>query len=151
MPCPLSHTCMRNCAPRRRQPITIPPLTVLATALDTKFSRIRSSRMGSLRTQALFDTIRNESPFLRAVAAKVLSVRLSRCAIGKSVTAGVSAKASSLEMSSRLLNNSSMAVTAASIARGFRAVRRPPRARAIGRRTNPRHVMAAASRGSPRQ
>ena len=30
--------------------------------------------MGSLRTQALFDTIRNESPFLRAVAAKVLSV-----------------------------------------------------------------------------
>src|SRR6476660_9744810 len=51
----------------------------LPTALDPRFSRIRSSRMGSLRTQALFDTIRNESPFLRAVAAKVLSVRLSRC------------------------------------------------------------------------
>ena len=39
-----------------------PPRTVYQSALDTRFRRIRSSRIASLRSHALLDTIRNVGP-----------------------------------------------------------------------------------------
>src|SRR6185369_16690115 len=53
MPMPLSQTSMRNRSPRRRQPTTTPPRSVYRTAMDTRLSRMRWSRMKSLSTQAL--------------------------------------------------------------------------------------------------
>jgi hypothetical protein len=76
---------------------------------------IRSSKMTSLRTQALLATTRNDSPFSRAAPVKVLSIRLRIWAIGRSVMLVESTPASSLEISRSALNSSFMAATAASI------------------------------------
>ena len=71
--------------------------------------------MKSLRTHALFLTIRSDNPFLRAVAENVLSVLSSSCAIGNSEILGATTPESSLDMSSKSLNSSFMAATEASI------------------------------------
>ena len=75
---PLSTTSMLRRSPRRRQPTTTPPRSVYLTALDTRLRRTRSSRIGSLRTQASFESTRRLSPFSPAGAKNVASMRLSK-------------------------------------------------------------------------
>ena len=76
-------------------------------------SRMRSSRMASLRTQALQGTMRRRRPFSRAAAANVASMGFKILLTGKSEMLALSAPASSLEMSSSALNSSFMLATAA--------------------------------------
>ena len=120
-PMPLSHTSMRTLSPRRRQPTMMPPRDVYRMAFDTRLSRIRSSRMASVRTQVLLGTTRRLRPFSRAAAANVVSMRPSRWPTGNSAMSGASTPASSLEMSSRALNSSFMDSMAASIRATSRA------------------------------
>ena len=74
---------------------------------------MRSSSIRSLRTQAELGRTRNRSDFERATGANMLSILDSTGSIGNAVTVGSIAPASSLEMSSSVLNSSFMPETAA--------------------------------------
>ena len=129
------------------------PLACSGPRWTPRLSSMRSSRMGSLRTQALLGTTRSASPFSRAAAANVASIALQQiCSPGSPDTVALSAPASSLEMSSSALNSSFMLPTASvdppgdPLALGLIGL-----VRATARRTGPARAAAGADRGSPRR